>query len=835
MTITLNTFAGSEVALKWQETYVSEALNRDTASFGAPGIHRGFKLSTTGTAMNVSVTADPTWSDHAALARVSGGYAIGIKKAGGSFLLNLTAAASTTVVICILATYAQGVATSAVIKSYQLAPMDEFSGAAEKPFLIPLGTVVVPASGVISAAGITNVNRIEAWEGQNHYADKPLQLVKNGSFELSQYADYGVNPAWYWTKSGAATQYSWYVSATDPVVSGEKRHLQAEFLNGSGGTTSSMSQTVNVPVRAGDTFRFRSKIKVITATTSGTFQVKLHFLDIDGTESISPATYTIPTTATDATYRQIDQELTVPANAYILSYIELALTSLTVTGTNIILRLDTVELYADSLTPAESVSRPLVQPVAASALAILPDPASGGALVFASNVARSLLMGIDASTAEATVIAKRRDGGATDHPILNWLGRGRFGSQKTSQLDPTLMTTHDGTGGIAAVSLIWESSPTSGTIRTRFYVGTNGAFLLTVNAFASAGTLTWTKDANGTLAVKYLLFPGTLGDIALIQVRQPSNNTPWLDSGWDSYNDLLSSFRTQTFTSGGTMTVPPGVTRVRVIGCGGGGGAGGALAGSTSAANCNAGGGGGGGAPLTEYIFTGTEGLAPGSVLTVAIGAGGNGGAIGVHGFGGNSSSIQIGAGSQHFFNGGGGGAACTAAYTQATRIGISPGGSGCSGEVIQAYQIISGAFDFFSLVQPAGIFAPLARSQGGAGLDFNNLGGIGFGMQGGGSGPYSGGAGGEIGAAGGFGRGGGGGGGGGAGAFGTGGDGGAGGAGGGATGGDGVAGANGLANTGGGGGGGGGGGFGSGAGGAGTTGGNGGSGKVIVMWVGSA
>lgn len=91
----------------------------------------------------------------------------------------------------------------------------------------------------------------------------------------------------------------------------------------------------------------------------------------------------------------------------------------------------------------------------------------------------------------------------------------------------------------------------------------------------------------------------------------------------------------QRFTANGTFIVPPGVTNIRVSGCGGGGGGGGG-AGNNGAAN-SAGGGAGGAAGLAtiQQPFT----VAPAQSLAVVIGAAGAGGAGGAAGAGGASGS----------------------------------------------------------------------------------------------------------------------------------------------------------------------------------------------------
>lgn len=111
----------------------------------------------------------------------------------------------------------------------------------------------------------------------------------------------------------------------------------------------------------------------------------------------------------------------------------------------------------------------------------------------------------------------------------------------------------------------------------------------------------------------------------------------------------------QTFTSGGTMSVPSTAVFMWTLAGGGGGGAGGGGGGATPGAG--QGGGGGQGAPVQTRFFSCT----PGDTLTVVVGAGGGGGGAGTstssgsNGTTGSSSTIS-GTGVSETFVGGTGG-----------------------------------------------------------------------------------------------------------------------------------------------------------------------------------
>lgn len=108
---------------------------------------------------------------------------------------------------------------------------------------------------------------------------------------------------------------------------------------------------------------------------------------------------------------------------------------------------------------------------------------------------------------------------------------------------------------------------------------------------------------------------------------------------------------TTPFVSSGTFTVPAGVTSITVQ-LWGAGGAGGGSTDAGNGINARGGAGGGGGA----YV-TGTITVVPGEILTITVGAGGNGVSGGNGGNGGNSTITGSISGSLALARGGNGGA----------------------------------------------------------------------------------------------------------------------------------------------------------------------------------
>lgn len=133
----------------------------------------------------------------------------------------------------------------------------------------------------------------------------------------------------------------------------------------------------------------------------------------------------------------------------------------------------------------------------------------------------------------------------------------------------------------------------------------------------------------------------------------------------------------QLFTSNGTYTVPAGVYRLLVVGCGGGGGGGGGGNLRGASTTVGAGGGGGGGAAMIGATFVNTT---PGATFAVTRGTGGAAGSVAAAGSDGTNTTF----GSTLTFRGAQGGTeGIGASITPTGAVYVfSPGGGSVSGGV---------------------------------------------------------------------------------------------------------------------------------------------------------
>ena len=177
----LNQFVDSEIKVRFKEPFLTAGLDQKQARVQPRGTYRGFRLAT-GPAMNVTLVAETASNQHVAVYETADGYSLRIARTG-NYNLNLLALASKTVVLAIFADYTLNSNTRAEVRAYELSPVDEFTGAAERSELVVLGTVVVPAAGLITNFDYTY--RTFAWEDQAQDSREWVQFIENGGFEMA--------------------------------------------------------------------------------------------------------------------------------------------------------------------------------------------------------------------------------------------------------------------------------------------------------------------------------------------------------------------------------------------------------------------------------------------------------------------------------------------------------------------------------------------------------------------------------------------------------------------------------------------------------------------------
>lgn len=303
-----------EVKVRWKETFLTEGLNSKFAGIVPRGIHRGFRLATSGTNLTVTVTADTLGGDHVAQYLTTAGQALTLRRVGGNFSLLL--AASSTLVVALYATYSTYATTTAEIRSYTLAEFNALSLSARTE-LVVLGTVTTPGSGVIPAASITHDRRVNAWAERGPEASDWQPLLMDSTFDLSELG--AISPAWF---ASAGANATWATINTDPV--GE-RALQ--YTSGSASTLSNiaLAQALHTPVEAGQDLYCRVSVKNLQSGT-GTVTLKPLFTDAAGAGVTEYDVMTIISAASgvDPSYVTYEKVFRVPTGAVNLQRMSLA-------------------------------------------------------------------------------------------------------------------------------------------------------------------------------------------------------------------------------------------------------------------------------------------------------------------------------------------------------------------------------------------------------------------------------------------------------------------------------------------------------------------------------
>jgi hypothetical protein len=177
----LDQFTDAEIKVRFKEPFLTAGLDQKLARVQPRGVYRGFEL-VTGPALKVTVQVEAASGQSVAVYETADGYSLRINRTG-NYDLDLAALTTKTVVLAIFADYTLNVDTRAEVRAYELSPVDEFTGAAERDELVVLGTVVVPGAGLIT--DIRSTYRTMAWEDEAPGAREWVQFVENGGFEMA--------------------------------------------------------------------------------------------------------------------------------------------------------------------------------------------------------------------------------------------------------------------------------------------------------------------------------------------------------------------------------------------------------------------------------------------------------------------------------------------------------------------------------------------------------------------------------------------------------------------------------------------------------------------------
>jgi len=543
----LQTIASAFVNVRFKEPYASASLNKKFAVVNAPGAYRGYDLAAGAPALSVDLVEDSLGGDHVAVAQTSDGFSISVRDGtSGTINLDLSAFTTQTVVVAIFADYTVGTDTVVEVRGFELSEYEGLS-AAVRDELVVLGTVVVPASGVIPAANVTSDRRDFPWENRALGAVPWNPVLKNSGFEMGDPSGTYKHAQPYWEVDSTLKMN---VRRTDVESNSGQSALEFVTTSSTPNQNATVLQRVGVPVIPGQRIRIQMAKKVVVAPSSVTSSsVAVFFFTKAGVLSGGSPSLTIDITSVDTQFELIESIVDVPTDAAYLSSVIVVIDA-DWTSTGAVVRVDDFQVWLEAETKEWlTADSPYGREIGTSNIMLADSGVIGPDAAFAGNPAKISYDGSD-------VVIERRDQAGSGKPGLNVAGGvsgggpGTFSAISSTSVTSTgVISTTDrmvmgsGLGGSlpdaeiprisAAVStfggveytLVWESIP-SGEKGYRKYISPTGTMIETVNAvYDNAGT--WSKDVNGEKATRY-----TVSHTGIKLETQEDGVNSWAEAAW---------------------------------------------------------------------------------------------------------------------------------------------------------------------------------------------------------------------------------------------------------------------------------------------------------------
>lgn len=553
MPTSLLSIASSSLSVRFKEPFLSDGLNQKFAPH-APGIYAGFRLKPSATNMSVDVTPD-TLGASQAFYRNSLGRSIGIRTVG-TVTLNLTAKASKTVVVCIYAQYSTTATTAAEFRMYELSPSNEFTAAPDRDYLVVLGTVVVPASGLILANSISSGYRTYAGDAQAPQLAPRTQVIDDPYFSMGntgatafyQTSVYKALLTQGWTAWAPATSDG-FAAVVNDVTTKTLKAIQLGVATSGGARTANLRLVTDVGQRFGDLAEddwidVFCEYEILVTSGTANFSVEVLFYDTPNndpfTKSIALPTATSGVRAVQATFRVSD----------------LLSDDFARTPTNPIYLWTVRVVYVDSFSSGSAAAnitlrelRVTVPNVATAEGNASADPRAGR--LFGSYVARAIRFfnensnpnnlyqpAYDAPTlmtdeVDSNLHLVLPDGGYSAQTGLHAGGQIRAGAAAMNDVVPRYRASHNDSG--TTLSVLFESQANLVTTFKHRLLATADELYITVNAKPTSGN-GWQKDVNGSAATGVKIsFNGTIR-----LLKQAGGTNTWADASWDDSGDALT-------------------------------------------------------------------------------------------------------------------------------------------------------------------------------------------------------------------------------------------------------------------------------------------------------
>ena len=517
--------------MKWQETYVSEGLNRKTTPADPRGIYRGLNLAFDATQgggdRRVAVDPDPDSGAHEIVYRTTDGFSLTYRdESVGQILFDLSDGSldNTGVVVGLLMDYQIGVATSAQFIAYTVAEYDALP-AGVRDELVVMGTIDMPGPGInIAAADIWIDRRTMPWEHIAPGMVKWTPVIRNGSFERSETLASHRGAIPHWLLDSEADGH-WHATEADSNTGLKSLELWADAA----GTISTPAiQTIDVPVRGGQWLKLEFFRKFRQVLTGGTLNILLSFRDKDGVQGAPMLLPVDHSGGIDTSWVREERYVLIPTGSVALGGMWIIPTSIAHPALSEVVRIDDIQIWLQSQGPMDpdvhddrdfptlGASRIDLRGIAADwsqvggSLDYNPTLSSGGTLTFqrldqdsAAIAPAFMLLGRMANLG-SSLLQSLAD--ATTRPKLQ-------GPVRTdASIDRTLIQQWGGNGG---------TDP-----QTRMYVNAEAFVDITVNAKWDGSS--WAKDNTAKRSTRMRHADDSIG-----YYTRPIGAGTWIDSAWD--------------------------------------------------------------------------------------------------------------------------------------------------------------------------------------------------------------------------------------------------------------------------------------------------------------
>lgn len=544
---TLSTPSNTQVKARLLEPYASEGLNKKLMGMVPPGIIRGGRLEASVAPMTVTLQPDPNTGDSVYSYIDANGVQLTFRQVGAINLnLNVGTLPGKTMVIGAQIDYTVSTPTVVRWRAYSI-PEITTVPVPEAPYLVIVGQVVIPATGVIPPANVTPLYRRDAWTGISKGVREWENVVYNGSFELAQ-----INTSFapgidgcpgFETGGLAGTPFDFSVVRTAPYEGNQ--HMK---ITGSGASGSKIMPGLNI-VRVREDrlvhviFALRG---VVWGGVGGNgFQgVSLAWYDVDS-QALSYTHITDNTLSGTFAWTEIDKIVAVPSGAAWMSYfINIDDDSAAPTGD---LYLDVIRVFVESDDKASDVGEngwKRERVIGVKQLNIVPwgpytdleDYIRNTLRLFQSGSSSPLQYWLQHALGDQAWDLVLKDGGIKVERWIQDLGEALLGSAANAAIPRMKGNLRAGTSQYTCV-MEWNP-PTAGFPPLRVFVCEASSMfqLKTVIGLAVNQDWTgtqWSRD-DASLSSVFMGIGGGFGSTAFtpalkVHVRKASDASPWAD------------------------------------------------------------------------------------------------------------------------------------------------------------------------------------------------------------------------------------------------------------------------------------------------------------------